>query len=378
MQILRLLIFCCAAALLNLPVSAQSPAWKRAGAMGMGINLSWLENYWNGTPEKDYRDYLDMGSIAGKKQDLALMRQLGFTTVRLPVSFDHWTSRKAPYVIEERRYFAAIDSILSWAGEYGLKVIIDDHHGALDDSARVMQELPRLEAIWRQVATRYKDTDPERVFFELYNEPHQISSEAWKTCALQLLKTVRDIAPHHTLIIGGESWNSIDGLLKMGVLPDDNIIYTFHFYDPFLFTHQGASWAGKKETANTGIPFPYDASAMPPLNPLSKGTWGEHNYNAYSVEGQAASLRKKLEAAKAFSDKFKVPVFCGEWGSYKKYPDPASRVRYMATIKGLLEALHIPFAYWEWDQSFSFFDGEPSLKNIPAPVRKTWGFRIGG
>ena len=354
---------------------AQSIAWQRASSMGMGINLSWLENYWNGSKANDYQDYLDMSSIASKKQQLSLMHELGFKTVRLPVSFDHWASHTAPYRIVKTQYFAAIDSILAWAKQYDLKVIIDDHHGSLDDSNHVKQELPRLVAIWQQVANRYKNTDPNKVFFELYNEPHNISDEAWKQCAVQLLKTVRSIAPRHTIIVGGESWNSISGLERLGPLPDDNIIYTFHFYDPFLFTHQGAQWAGTKETSNTGIPFPYDAASMPPLNPASKGTWGERNYKSYSSAGTAASLKKELESAKAFSERYKVPVFCGEWGSYKKYPDVASRARYMATIKGLLEELHIPFAYWEWDQSFSFFDGQPSLQNIPDELRKAWGFK---
>lgn len=354
---------------------AQSVVWKRANSLGMGINLSWLENYWNGTPENDYRDYLDMKSIAGRKQDMALMHQLGFKTVRLPVSFDHWTERKPPYTIVKTDYFAAIDSILAWAKLYRLRVIIDDHHGALDDSDKVMQEaLPRLKAIWTRIAERYKNTDPDQVFFEIYNEPHNISDAQWKQCALQLIKTIRQIAPRHTIIVGGAGWNSISGLQKMGKLPFDNIIYTFHFYDPFLFTHQGAPWAGKEATSNIHIPFPYDAATMPALNPESKDTYGESNYRKYRRDGTAAGLKKKLEAAKAFSAKYRVPIFCGEWGSYKKYADPESRCRYTATIKRLLDELHIPFAYWEWNQSFSFFNGVPALQHIPDCMKKAWGF----
>lgn len=359
-----------------LPGNAQSIAWQRANSLGMGINLSWLENYWNGTAENNYQDYLTplFPPEGGIKGGLALMHQLGFKTVRLPVSFDHWASHQPPYQIVKTKYFAAIDSILQWAKLYDLNVIIDDHHGSLDNKDSVMKMLPRLKAIWQQVATRYKNTDPNKVFFELYNEPHNMSDEQWKTCTLQLIKTVRNIAPKHTIITGGESWNSISGLQKLGKLPDDNIIYTFHFYDPFLFTHQGATWAGADATSNTGIPFPYNASAMPALNPKSKGTYGEHNYENYKNEGTVASLKRKLEAAKAFSEKYHVPIFCGEWGSYKKYSDPASRCRYTATIKGLLDELDIPFAYWEWNQSFSFFNGQPSLQNISDCMKKAWGF----
>lgn len=355
--------------------NGQSKAWQRANSLGMGVNLSWLENYWNGSQGQDYQDYLDMSSIAGKKQQLALMHQLGFKTVRLPVSFDHWTERKPPYLIVKTKYFAAIDSILVWAKHYHLKVIIDDHHGALDDSDKVIQELPRLQAIWTQVAERYKNTDPNDVLFEIYNEPHNISDAQWKQAVLPLIKTIRKIAPNHTLIVGGAEWNSISGLQKLGKLPFDNIIYTFHFYEPFLFTHQGAVWAGKEATSNIHIPFPYRAGSMPALNPESSGTYGQRNYENYHNDGTAAGLYKKLEEAKAFSLKYDVPIYCGEWGSYKQYGDQLSRCRYTATIKGLLDKLQIPFAYWEWNQGFSFFNGTPSLPHIPDCMKKAWGFK---
>lgn len=354
---------------------AQSLAWQRANRMGMGINLSWLENYWKGSPGDGYRDYLDLNSIAGKKKDLALMHQLGFTTLRLPVAFSYWTSDKPPYKIKETKYFAAIDSVLKWAKQYPLKVIIDNHYGPLDDSVKVMEGLPEEVAIWQQVATRFKNTNPDDVFFELYNEPHDISDAQWKQCALQLIKVVHSIAPKHTIIIGGANWNSIKGLLKMGELPDNNIIYTFHFYDPFLFTHQGAEWAGVKATSNIHIPFPYNAGAMPPMNSECLGTSGENNYKKYKQASSDTFLKKELQTVKEFSRKFNVPVFCGEWGSYKKYSDAESRCRYTMTIKTLLTTLHIPFAYWEWDQSFSFFNGKPSLQNISGCMREAWGFK---
>ena len=356
-------------------LNAQSLAWRRAKTMGMGIDLSWLENYWNGTPSDGYRNYLDLLRLAGRKEDLELMHRLGFTTLRLPVAFNYWTSDKLPYKITETGYFAAIDSILKWAGQYHLKVIIDNHNGSLDDSVKVMQALPRVEAIWRQIASHYKYTNPDEVFFELYNEPHYISDIQWKECALQLIKVVHDIAPEHTIIIGGAGWNSIHGLIQMGTLPDTNIIYTFHFYDPFLFTHQGAVWAGVKATSNIHVPFPYDPDTMPPVNPECIGTYGENNYKNYKQASSKAFLEKELLEAKGFSKKYNVPIFCGEWGSYKKYSDAESRCRYTSTIKTLLESLHIPFAYWEWDQSFSFFQGKPALQNISECMRKAWEFK---
>ena len=38
--------------------------------------------------------------------------------------------------------------------------------------------------------------------------------------------------------------------------PDDNVSGTFHSYDPFLLTHQGATWAGDFIRYVTGLPYP--------------------------------------------------------------------------------------------------------------------------
>ncbi len=355
-------------------VSFQSLAWKRASKLGMGVNLSWLENYWNGKEKNGFKDYLDVKSISDKKEQLALMHQLGFETVRLPVSFDHWASRKPPYKILKTDYFAAIDSILKWAKLYHLNVIIDNHHGSLNKYENVMKALVRLKAIWKQVATRYKNTNPEHVFFELYNEPHGMSNAEWTKCAKQLIKTIREIAPKHTLIVGGADRNSISGLQEMGKLPFDNIIYTFHFYDPFLFTHQGAEWAGEKAMSNVGIPFPYSAGKMPTLNPKSKGTYGASLYHKYRKMSSKSYLKNELLKVKEFSEDHGVPVFCGEWGSYKKYADTVSRCRYTTVVKKILNKLKIPFAYWEWNHSFSFFNGKPAIHHISDGMKEAWGF----
>ena len=42
---------------------------------------------------------------------------------------------------------------------------------------------------------------------------------------------------------------------------DDNLIYSFHFYDPFMFTHQGASWTDPSMVPLAGVPFPYGAGS---------------------------------------------------------------------------------------------------------------------
>ncbi len=355
-------------------LNAQDRAAERLGTFGKGVNISWLENYWNGTKANHYSDYIDLTDLPGYRDDMALIAKLGFSTVRLPVSFDKWTSPDPPYAIIKPEYFACTDSFVRWAKEFHLNLIIDNHHGSLADS-NVVAETERIGAIWNQVASRYKDTDHDHVFFEVYNEPTGISASNWKQTATSLVRIIRQVDPGRTIVVGGENWNSITGLEEMGTLNAGNIIYTFHFYDPFLFTHQGASWAGEG-VSTTGIPYPYDAATMPPLAPTAKGTWGEQLYKAYRSAGSREALETTLEGVRKWADDNHAPIFCGEWGSYNAYADEQSRCRHAADIISLLDEFNIPWTYWEWDQGFSFFRGKPAEENIIPCMKAAFGLKV--
>ena len=60
----------------------------------------------------------------------------------------------------------------------------------------------------------------------------------------------------HSIIFGDVEWYGIDKLVSRQPLADTNVIYAFHDYEPFIFTHQGASWANLGATHD--LPYPYD------------------------------------------------------------------------------------------------------------------------
>jgi len=226
---------------------AQSTAQKRAARLGLGMNLSYLEGYWNGTRARHFSDFVKPDEVKARQQGLTDMARAGFKTVRIPVCFGAWASLDKPYRWDAPAALAAPDSLLNWVLANKLTVIIDLHHVEFDGSIPGADSTDRVVWLWQQLAERYKHTDPDRVLFELRNEPHDMTADAWRMQANRLIETVRGIAPNHTLIVGFHDWNGRDAMLRSEPFADPNIIYTFHFYDPFIFTHQGAGWSARPE-----------------------------------------------------------------------------------------------------------------------------------
>ncbi len=350
-------------------VNAQSTAWKRAQAIGKGMNLTWMDQRWNGTEENAHRDYIDLADLPYYKKQVELMHQMGYRFLRFPVCFDLWYHDAAPYQLLTPQYYTALDSMVKWTGEKGMMLSIDYHHGKLSSST-VEENKKRIVAIWKEVAKRYSNTDPDRVFFELFNEPYEVSESEWQEVLTELVTVVRVQVPAHTLIVGAAKWNGKEALVNMELVKDTNLIYTFHFYDPFLFTHQGADWVGDA-AASTQLPYPYRKQAMPRMSEETRGTWGAaQKYVQYPHEAQYDALFESLNTVVNWSEEHHVPVFCGEWGAYKQYAPVSDRCRYLADVYRMLEQLQIPNAMWEWNGGFSFFEGTPEPENLSPCMKK--------
>ncbi|MDB5273978.1 MAG: hypothetical protein JWO58_2345 [Chitinophagaceae bacterium] len=359
------LFFC-----IGLPVfsSAQSLAMKRASHIGKGMNLSWLDQRWKGTEQQQHRDYVNLDDLPHYKAQIELIHKMGFQFLRFPVCFDLWYADKAPYELLRPSYYQVLDSIIKWTGEKNMLLSIDYHHGTLDNE-HYQDQATRICFIWSEIARQYKHTDPERIFFELFNEPNRINESEWQETVIRIIHSVRKEAPHHTLIVGATKWNSLAALIEMPTLPDKNLIYTFHFYDPFLFTHQGASWTGDP-TSTIGMPYPYRPKDMPDMDEKAQATWAKRLYESYPEQANYNALFTALQTASTWSKEHSVPVLCGEWGAYKKYAHEEDRCQYINDMYTILTQLHIPNAMWEWDAGFSFFQDEPAEDGVDDCLKK--------
>ena len=343
------------------PIFNYDNGWlfKRANKLNNGMNISWFEQTWN---NNILNDTIGDG-------DFILLKKLGFTTIRLPVAFTYFQEKKIPV----ERVYQRINKVLKLCKRYNFSLIIDYHYGNLKND-NYLTETPKVIDTWQKIALYYINESADRLFFEIYNEP-TVSEAVWKDAAYNIVTGIRKVDSKRTLLVGATNYNSIYEMSRSERLADNNVIYSFHFYEPFFFTHQGASWIGN-QAATTGVPFPYSEENFPMLNPKTKNTWGETNYYQYRNDGNEQSMVDKLtKYIVPWAAKNHVPVVCTEYGSYKKYADPYSRCRYVKAIRNTLKKLKIPGIMWEYNSGFSIFDGEPSVEHLSGCMKDAIGYR---
>lgn len=78
------------------------------------------------------------------------------------------------------------------------------------------------------------------VAFDLLNEIVDPDvAEIWNALALRAVERIRRVTKETDLLIGGARYNSIMSVKDLILPPDEHIVYSFHCYEPILFTHQG-------------------------------------------------------------------------------------------------------------------------------------------
>lgn len=319
-----------------------------------GVNFTnWLEY----RPTDQIRE--DMFGL----QDFKDIKSLGCDVVRIPIHFEQFCHEDDGYKIPEK-ILKIMDNIAVWAEETQIYAILDFHNSTHIDSVTATDVDKILFPVWTELANRYKDST-EYLVFELMNEPHGIEIEVWNEIILRLFKHVRDIDKKHYIIVGGADWNSFAGMCALPDFEDDRIIYTFHFYDPHTFTHQGAIWCHMERVV--GFPFPYSPEKMPAL-PENPTPAEKACFENYPDEGTLEKVTGFFDKYAEFSISRNAPIYCGEFGCFAPFVDREQRVNWYKTIADILEERNIARTSWDYHGPFGVFrmKGKPGHRE---PIR---------
>lgn len=270
------------------------------------------------------------GEWGGKKIETADMDRIakaGFNSIRLPVRWSTRAGKAAPYAIDPA-FMKRVKSIVADARKAGLNVILNSHHFEELHKDPSPENIARLAGMWKQIAAEFANEPDANLWFEIENEPHDKFNDSNLLTVLNpALAEIRKTNPTRPVIIGGEYWSGINSLKTLKLPDDPNIVPTFHYYDPFDFTHQGATW-------------------VDPVPPSGR---------SYGTAEDAKLLAGDVEKVQVYTARTGKTPFMGEFGANGPIP-LSERVKYQTAVRTAFDELGIGMCAWAYTNTFPLWD----------------------
>jgi hypothetical protein len=349
---------------------------------GMGVShvMAWAPL--EGPPSKNFVfppfSYPDAAFIA----ELNELHRVGFDFVRFAVDpgpFLQWHDARRDFL--DRMLIDRVRQILA----SDLAVIVDFHPSDMNpdylgEKIAAGPDSPLFKEYLRLLARTAASLDAlksPRVALELMNEPPP-RTRVWRPMLDAAYATVRQSAPRLLLVFDGGEEGNLEGTTQLdGFRGDPNILFSFHYYRPWQFTHQGLT--GHAAQYLTDVPYPARARPIEESIEATAVTIARANLAPAQKQQAETAARRALESYRASSfdrpviaDDFNkmarwarehsVPmqrVILGEFGAMNNAQRGLAtrqdeRLRWIADVRREAEARGFPWAAWVHSGSIGF------------------------
>lgn len=316
-----------------------------------GVNLGgWLSQY-ELFDEEHFATFI-------RREDIHKIAAWGFDHVRLPIDYPVWEAG-----------YQYIDACVEWCRQEGLAIVLDLHkapgftfENGFDNPLFKEEELKRrFVEIWRDFAKHYQK-EGDGVMFELLNEVHVQEVESLNELYGRAIEAIREISPGRKILLGSNQGNRAGELKHLKLYEDENIIYGFHFYDPFFFTHQRAEWTPIQKCLNAVQPYPGKMENVDTfLKIIPQDEEGERRTRNLVFDKEY--LEGKLAEVDDFVAASKKSVYCGELGAIT-LADEKSRANWYQDTISVFRKRDIGFAIWNYkEMSFGVTNADGGVES---------------
>lgn len=337
-------------ALQKMAVGALALASAPPLGVGAGASVSWRQlPRWHGfnLQEKFMYKPDDLSRIAPewsfynepfREEDFAMIAELGFDFVRLPMSYKCWTAADDWRQLRETP-LQEIDQAVEWGRQYKIHVNLNFHRAPgycinpPNEPLSLWDSDQALEACayhWNLFAKRYRGIPSERLSFDLVNEP-VAAKEKYVKVVTRLASAIREGDPDRLIIADGLN----GGTTPVPELIALKIAQSTRGYAPAPVTHFRATWGGDRD-----------------------GRWPTPTWPLKEADGKILD-RQWLSSAsiKPWKDLEQQGsgVHVGEWGVYNRTPH-AVALAWMKDCLQLWREAGWGWALWCFRGSFGILD----------------------
>ena len=181
--------------------------------------------------------------------DYERVNAMGMNAIRFYMNYTYFEDDTSPYTYRQSGW-DWLDENIAWAKKHGIYLILNMHapqggyqsQGEGDALWDVVENQNRLVALWKEIAERYKD-EVQIAGFGPVNEPVPSQSMSqWSQLAQRLIDEIRTVDKNHLLFIEKAIYVqgdfTPDENLNFPEVTGENIVYEFHGYDPYFYSHQ--------------------------------------------------------------------------------------------------------------------------------------------
>ncbi|MGH7739310.1 MAG: glycoside hydrolase family 5 protein [bacterium] len=328
--------------------------------LSKGINFGHIFFPFEGDRALDASRWKEMESHL-KESEFRRVAECGFTHVRLNLGRGLLQYPPPAYGLRPEG-FEWIDRAVEMAGRQGLGIVLDMHQTPPPDLFHDSAALAAYENLWGVIADHFTGRHPT-VVFELINEPRipelmepypQADHEArWRTIMRGLARVIHRADPGRFVVVTGGGLGGAEDLARMGNLDIPRLFYSFHYYAPLCFTHQGANWLEDSISELRGIPYPLTRKAAEEAGKSGKlKTFFERNPNGFDKDFMRRDLRPVFE----FAAREGIDLYCGGMGVYKPFAPSRDRARWVGDLVSLVGEEKVGWALWAYGSGFDLVD----------------------